>query len=343
MLERILVTIGTKMNFITKQGKVKQYSSGMKRDTDENKPRYDLIPPELLKRLAELYARGAVKYNIDDIPICCKNWNNVLSLCSCKEITTEHQIVTQTESTQEEECALNVILNNIQKLEKQLVAKIGLKNVKVCAECVMIDSLKKLILNTHKNKLKIIEIGFKKTLIGLRNKEKTGENKILVRLENILTQGLTNLHLLDYQLKMNKELLNNKEVGVRFVEDNQTEHFLTLTMNTQQEKLEGYCVEDVIKDLDFLVIMSKELQKHSNTCKIHHSIKLDSNQLKIDKSSINNWQLANTQEEYDRMKASAWRHFVQWSSGWDTEEDHFAGAVWNLMAYEWHTKHKNRS
>lgn len=54
----------------------------------------------------------------------------------------------------------------------------------------------------------------------------------------------------------------------------------------------------------------------------------------------NNWRQANSQEEYDRMKASAWRHFVQWSAGWNTEEDHFAGAVWNLIAYEWHTKHK---
>ena len=34
----------------------------MMRDTDEGKPRYDLIPAEMLKRLAELYARGAVKY-----------------------------------------------------------------------------------------------------------------------------------------------------------------------------------------------------------------------------------------------------------------------------------------
>lgn len=51
------------MTFITKDsGKRKEFKSGMKRDLDEGKPRYDLIPLDMLKRLAELYARGAVKY-----------------------------------------------------------------------------------------------------------------------------------------------------------------------------------------------------------------------------------------------------------------------------------------
>lgn len=38
------------------------FDSGMVRDIDTGKPRYDLIPLDPLKRLAELYARGAVKY-----------------------------------------------------------------------------------------------------------------------------------------------------------------------------------------------------------------------------------------------------------------------------------------
>ena len=43
-------------------GKRVDYKSGMRRDTQENKPRYDLIYLPGLKRLAELYQRGAVKY-----------------------------------------------------------------------------------------------------------------------------------------------------------------------------------------------------------------------------------------------------------------------------------------
>lgn len=49
--------------FITKDsGRRKLYESGFNRDSTDGKARYDLIPAELLKRLAELYARGSEKY-----------------------------------------------------------------------------------------------------------------------------------------------------------------------------------------------------------------------------------------------------------------------------------------
>jgi hypothetical protein len=49
--------------FVTKDsGKRVEWKSGFRRDTDEGKLRYDLIPPEMLDRLAGLYTRGAVKY-----------------------------------------------------------------------------------------------------------------------------------------------------------------------------------------------------------------------------------------------------------------------------------------
>lgn len=53
-----------------------------------------------------------------------------------------------------------------------------------------------------------------------------------------------------------------------------------------------------------------------------------------------NWQLADSQVEYNRFKRSAWRHFTQWSAGME-DEDHASACIWNIMAYEWHTKHKN--
>lgn len=50
--------------YVTKDsGKREEFASGAKRDTQEGKPRFDLIPPKPLKRLAELYARGAEKYD----------------------------------------------------------------------------------------------------------------------------------------------------------------------------------------------------------------------------------------------------------------------------------------
>ena len=51
------------MNYTTKDsGKRVEFPSGFNRDVQENKPRFDLIPTSMLKRLAELYARGADKY-----------------------------------------------------------------------------------------------------------------------------------------------------------------------------------------------------------------------------------------------------------------------------------------
>jgi hypothetical protein len=55
-----------------------------------------------------------------------------------------------------------------------------------------------------------------------------------------------------------------------------------------------------------------------------------------------NWQKAETQEEIDRFKQSAWRHWAQWMNG-EEDEDHPTAVIWNIMAYEWHTRHKEES
>jgi len=43
-------------------GKRAQYETGAVRDAGSNKGRFDLLPVNALKRLAQLYERGAVKY-----------------------------------------------------------------------------------------------------------------------------------------------------------------------------------------------------------------------------------------------------------------------------------------
>jgi hypothetical protein len=52
-----------------------------------------------------------------------------------------------------------------------------------------------------------------------------------------------------------------------------------------------------------------------------------------EKYNPRNHEKAQTQEELDRFKDSAFRHFMQWFCG-ETDEDHMAGTVWNLFAYE---------
>src|ERR1044071_2233252 len=50
--------------FVTKDsGERESFDTGAVRDTQDGKPRYDLIPPKGLKRVAEVYARGSVKYD----------------------------------------------------------------------------------------------------------------------------------------------------------------------------------------------------------------------------------------------------------------------------------------
>lgn len=43
-------------------GQRRSFGTGAVRDIDDGKPRYDLIPPHALRRVAMLYTRGAVKY-----------------------------------------------------------------------------------------------------------------------------------------------------------------------------------------------------------------------------------------------------------------------------------------
>jgi len=50
-----------------------------------------------------------------------------------------------------------------------------------------------------------------------------------------------------------------------------------------------------------------------------------------EKYGRDNWTLANSEEELERFKSSAFRHMVQALSGED-DEDHFAGVLFNLNA-----------
>jgi len=59
-----------------------------------------------------------------------------------------------------------------------------------------------------------------------------------------------------------------------------------------------------------------------------------------EKYDEDNWKKAGSEKEYARFKASAFRHFIDWMADWNTEEDHAVAVIFNIMSYEWHTKHK---
>jgi len=51
----------------------------------------------------------------------------------------------------------------------------------------------------------------------------------------------------------------------------------------------------------------------------------------MDKYGERNWEKANSLEEFNRFKASTWRHFVQLMQG-ETDEDHLVAVIFNLNA-----------
>lgn len=58
---------------IKDSGHRRQFETGAQRDRGENKPRYDLVPPLALRRIAMVYTRGAEKYDA-------RNWERGMPL-----------------------------------------------------------------------------------------------------------------------------------------------------------------------------------------------------------------------------------------------------------------------
>lgn len=52
-----------------------------------------------------------------------------------------------------------------------------------------------------------------------------------------------------------------------------------------------------------------------------------------EKYSDRNWEQAAGSGELDRFQSSAYRHLMQWLTG-ESDEDHAAAVVFNLLAYE---------
>jgi hypothetical protein len=57
-----------------------------------------------------------------------------------------------------------------------------------------------------------------------------------------------------------------------------------------------------------------------------------------EKYSKRNWMQASGDEESERFRESAARHFMQWMRG-DTDEDHAAAVFFNLNGYEYVKRH----
>ena len=78
------ITHGGVGAFVTKDsGKREEFDTGARRDTQDGKIRWDLIPVGPLKRLAELYTRGSVKYTA-------WNWAKGIKMSRCYASAFRH-------------------------------------------------------------------------------------------------------------------------------------------------------------------------------------------------------------------------------------------------------------
>lgn len=72
------------MAFVTKDsGERKDFETGAVRDVRAGKGRYDLISPLALKRLAQVYERGAAKYDP-------RNWEKGMPIGRCMDSAIRH-------------------------------------------------------------------------------------------------------------------------------------------------------------------------------------------------------------------------------------------------------------
>lgn len=96
--------------------------------------------------------------------------------------------------------------------------------------------------------------------------------------------------------------------------------------------------EFIIKDSGERRVFESGMQRDVTDDKINWSLVADGPMLKryaihltngARKYNSRNWMKASGQEELDRFRESAFRHFLMWYLG-DTEEDHMAATVFNL-------------
>ena len=121
--------------YITKDsGKREEFSTGMQRDTQDDKPRYDLIDRAFLKRWAELMARGAKKYGE-------KNWRKAATteeLTRFRSSAIRHMFqYLEGDRTEDHAAAIAFNIAGAEMVEEKLEMLAGPVNLnpKCCGDC----------------------------------------------------------------------------------------------------------------------------------------------------------------------------------------------------------------
>lgn len=84
-------------------GKRVEFDTGAVRDIQEGKGRFDLIPPQLLHRIAKLYEKGAIKYDE-------RNWEKGIPVSRCMSSALRH-LTKYLEGQQDEDHLASAVFN----------------------------------------------------------------------------------------------------------------------------------------------------------------------------------------------------------------------------------------
>ena len=299
------------MKFKTKDsGKRTSFSTGMQRDTQEGKPRYDLVIAkshkyDMLTRWAELMARGAEKY--------------------CKPTHMTYQLLFN------DICDIIGIWNP----ESNVNIKIDLYTAMNYAGLVTKNSYERIILSSEKDNFQTEGLGEEE----IRKKSgwlKKNDKQTRVVLKETEGQNIsTGLKLEVLPKNLRRGFCKSKEISAEFVDENLAMSPFILTMTVKRGMQEASFALGATTVLECLEMIYTDLSKHFYTSeKIHpRGFLLGPKNLLMSKND-RNWELASTYEELSRFKASAFRHFMQWFKG-DTDEDHAAAVYFNINAFEY--------
>jgi len=106
--------------------------------------------------------------------------------------------------------------------------------------------------------------------------------------------------------------------------------FITKDSGKRQEYASGMRRDLQTEKANFNLIVGKK-QKYDESMLYRWAMLMTRG---AEKYGERNWEKANSEEELERFKASAFRHFIQWLSG-EEDEDHGAAVFFNINCAEY--------
>lgn len=281
-------------------GSRKHYSTGaMKEDQSatEGKGRYDLLPVTAIRRIAEIYRRGAEKYT-KTIPV------------SIDQVLTELVMLKPCPKT------VHNAIKIVQYMPKDY-ADLAMKKTYEQRILNMLNVNVKMLVDGSKPTENIVKITTEFVIRILKGNENIERE---IDLDDLSSMELLLKHILQWH--------KNKGTFVQFVLNLQEKEALTSTMTIAPEGLEDCCVPNVTKHLACLMTILKVFSEQSDTSPIRKQLVLTENGFVRYHEGCRNWELG---LPLSRFLDSAKRHLDQYHEGME-DEDHLAQATWNLLA-----------